>query len=149
MCVSISKQNYRSGLEGIEAMKKLLGIAAVCSALIAQPVIADVCDYRPSNMIGSAGTAVVAGGSGAVAGAGGAGTAAGLYTITHATSGAVMLASTTGGASAAGTVGIMGGTAGVGAAVMGVVLNPFVWIPAAVVAVGVGALEGGCYLAGD
>ncbi|RMF42328.1 MAG: hypothetical protein D6751_12260 [Deltaproteobacteria bacterium] len=60
-----------------------------------------------------------------------------------------MLGSTAGGASAAGTVGIMGGTAGAGAAVMGVVLNPFVWIPAAVTAVGVGALEGGCYLAGE
>jgi hypothetical protein len=130
-------------------MMKIFGSAVVCSALIAQSALAGVCDYRPSLMIGSAGTTIVAAGTGAVGGAGGAGTAAGLYTLTHATSGAVMLGSTAGGASAAGTVGIMGGTAGTGAAVMGVVLNPFVWIPAAVVAVSVGALEGGCYLAGD
>lgn len=84
-----------------------------------------------------------------MAGAAGAGTAAGLYTLTHATSGAVMLGSTPVGASAAGIDGIMGGTAGAGADVMGVVLNLFVWIPAAVTAVGIGSVEGGFYLAGE
>lgn len=130
-------------------MKTILFGAAVALTLGSQAAVAGICDYRLSNLIGTGGTTAVAAGSGAVAGAGGAGTAASLYTITHATSGAVMLGSTAGGASAAGTVGIMGGTAGAGAAVMGVVLNPFVWIPAAVTAVGVGALEGGCYLASD
>ena len=129
-------------------MKNIIFGAVAALALGSQAALAGVCDYKASNLIGSGGTAAVAAGSGAVAGAGGAGTAAGLYTLTHATSGAVMLGSTAGGASAAGTVGIMGGTAGTGAAVMGVVLNPFVWVPAAVTAVGVGALEGGCYLAG-
>lgn len=130
-------------------MKKTIFGAIAALAFGSQAALAGVCDYKPSNLIGNGGTAAVAAGSGAVAGAGGAGTAAGLYTLTHATSGAVMLGSTAGGASAAGTVGIMGGTAGAGAAVMGVVLNPFVWIPAAVTAVGIGALEGGCYLAGE
>lgn len=129
-------------------MKKLIIGAAVAVAFGSQPAFAGVCEYKPSNLIGASGSAVVAAGSGAVAGAGSAGTAAGLYTLTHATSGAVMIGSTAGGASAAGTVGIMGGTAGTGAAVLGLVLNPFVWIPAAVAAVGIGALEGGCYLAG-
>lgn len=128
---------------------KLAKISAVILAISGQAAVAGVCDYKPSNLIGTGGSAAVAAGSGAIAGAGSAGTAAGLYTITHATSGAVMLGSTAGGASAAGTVGIMGGTAGTGAAVMGVVLNPFVWVPAAVTAVGVGVLEGGCYLAGQ
>ena len=129
-------------------MKTLIGAILISSALLAQPVLAEVCDYKPSGMIGSSGTAAVAAGSGAVAGAGGAGTAAGLYTLTHATSGLTMLGSTAGGASAAGTVGIMGGTAGTGAAVMSVVLNPFVWVPAALIAVGVGVIEGHCYLVG-
>jgi len=129
-------------------MKAIFTGAVMALALSGQAALAGVCDHKPSNWIGSGGTAAVAAGSGAVAGAGGAGTAAGLYTLTHATSGAVMLGSTAGGASAAGTVGIMGGTAGTGAAVMSVVLNPFVWVPAAVTAVGIGALEGGCYLAG-
>lgn len=129
-------------------MKNSLFGAIAALAMGSQAAFADICDYKLSSLIGSGGTTAVAAGSGAVAGAGGAGTAAGLYTLTHAGSGAVMLGSTAGGASAAGTVGIMGGTAGAGAAVMGVVLNPFVWIPAAVTAVGVGALEGGCHLAG-
>ncbi|MCX7645660.1 MAG: hypothetical protein N2Z62_10250 [Rhodobacteraceae bacterium] len=124
------------------------GAAATLSLMIAATAAsAGLCDYRPSNLIGTGGAAAVAAGSGAVAGARAAATAAGLYTFTHAGSGAVMLGSTAGGASAAGTVGIMGGTAGAGAAVMSVVLNPLVWVPAAVTAVGLGAFEGGCYLA--
>lgn len=130
-------------------MKRIAVSSALALALMTQSAAAGICNYKPSKLLGSAATATAAAVSGSVAGAGGAGTAAGLYTITHATSGAVMLGSTAGGTSAAGTVGIMGGTAGSGAAVMGVVLNPFVWIPAAVTAVGIGAFEGGCYLAGD
>jgi hypothetical protein len=127
-------------------MKNTLSAAVLLAAFSVQPVFAGVCDYRPSALIGSAGTAAVAGASGAAAGAGAAGNAAGLYTLTHAVTGATMLGSTAGGASAAGTVGIMGGTAGTGAAVMGVVLKPFVWIPAAVVAAGTVVYEGSCYL---
>lgn len=130
-------------------IRNILSGAVFFAASSVQPLFAGACDYRPSALIGSAGTAVVAGASGVVAGAGGAGNAAGLYTLTHAVTGATMLGSTAGGASAAGTVGIMGGTAGTGAAVMGVVLNPLVWIPAAVVAVGSGVYEGGCYLFAD
>lgn len=122
---------------------------ALAVGLAASAAQAGVCDYKPSALLGSGTTTAVAAGSGAVGGAGAAGSAAGLYAFTHATTGAAMLGSTAGGASAAGTVGIMGGTAGAGAAVMGVVLNPLVWIPAAVVAVGTAGLEGGCYLAGD
>lgn len=130
-------------------MKILCVATTLALTLGAQSALAGVCDYKPSAWIGAGGTAVVAASSGAVAGSGGAGTAAGLYTLTHAVTGATMLGSTAGGASAAGTVGIMGGTAGAGAAVMGIVLNPFVWIPAAVTAVGVGVLEGGCYFVED
>ena len=128
-------------------MKKTISLLTMLSISLGAPVFAGVCDYRPSALIGGGGTSAAAVGAGSIAGAGAAGSAAGLYTLTHATSGAVMLGSTMGGASAAGTVGIMGGTAGTGAVVMGVVLNPFVWIPAAVVAVGTVAYEGGCSLA--
>lgn len=118
-------------------------------SVIGQAAIADICDYKPSALIGGAGTAAVTAATGAASGAAAAGKAAGIYTLVHAGSGATMLGSTAGGASAAGTVGIMGGTAGAGAAVVGVLMNPLVWIPAAVTAVGVVAFEGGCYLAGD
>lgn len=122
--------------------------ATVVLVLASQSAVAGVCDYRPSAIIGSGATAAAASATGAAAGAGGAAKAAGLYTLTHSVTGATMLGSTAGGASAAGTVGIMGGTAGTGAAVLGVVMQPWFWIPAAVAAVGVGALEGGCAIAG-
>jgi hypothetical protein len=127
-------------------MKRLLPVLLFLG-LIAQGSNAAVCDYTPSKLIGGAGTATVATGAGAVAAAGVGLKAAGFYTITHAVTGATMLASTAGGASAAGTVGIMGGTAGVIGTVGGALMSPFVIIPAAVVATGVAAYEGGCYLA--
>lgn len=130
-------------------MKKILSSAVVLTALASQPVLADICDNRPSAWIGTGGTVAVAAGSGAIGGAGGAGSAAGLYALKHSVTGLWMLGSTAGGASAAGTVGIMGGTAGAGAAVMSVVLNPLAWVPAAVAATVVGVYEGGCYLLDD
>lgn len=129
-------------------MKKLL-IPLLVSTLVAQPVLAGVCDHRPSKVIGKVGTGVAAGGTGTVAAAGLGMKAAGFYTITHATSGAVMLGSTAAGASAAGTTGIIAGTAGFLGTAGAVLMSPFVIIPAAVTAVGVGAYEGGCYLADE
>ena len=122
--------------------------ATVVLVLTSQSAIAHVCDYKPSAIFGSGATTTAASATAAVAGAGGAAKAAGLYTLPHSVTGATMLASTTGGASAAGTVGIMGGTAGTGAAVLGFVMQPWIWIPAAVAAVGAGVLEGGCAIAG-
>jgi hypothetical protein len=127
-------------------MKKIFSTAAVLAALSAQPLLANICDNRPSAWIGTGGTVAVAAGGGATAGIVGTASAAGLYTIPHAITGATMLGSTAGGASAAGTVGIMGGTAGAGAAVIGFVLNPLVWVPAVAVAAGAVVYEGGCYL---
>lgn len=123
--------------------------AALAFTLFAHAASAGVCDYKPSALVGAAGTTASAAVTGAVGGAGAAGNLAGLYAFTHAASGAAMLGSTAGGVSAAGTVGIMGGTAGAGAAVLGVMLNPLVWAPAAIIAVGTVAYEGGCYIAGD
>lgn len=106
---------------------------------------AEVCDYRPSQLIGGAATTATVAGGATTAAAGTAANIAGYYTLVHATSGATMLASTAAGASAAGTVGIIGGTgAGIGAAAA-VITAPATIIAAAVVAVGTGTLEGVCY----
>lgn len=122
-------------------------VAALVSTLIPATAIAEVCDYRPSSVIGGFGAGSVATGAGATAVAGAGLKAAGFYTLAHSVTGATMLGSAAGGASAAGTVGIMGGTAGVVGSVAGALMSPFVIIPAAVVASGVAAYEGGCYIA--
>ncbi|MDX1490810.1 MAG: hypothetical protein R3332_05950 [Pseudohongiellaceae bacterium] len=114
---------------------------------ISQIGYAEVCDYAPSNLIGGKAAAAAGVTSGTVAATGAGMQAAGLYTITHATAGTVMLGSTAAGVSAAGTTGIIAGTGGVIGTVGAVLMSPFVIIPAAVVAVGIGAYEGGCHFA--
>lgn len=126
-------------------MKKIL-ISTVLSALLVQSAIAGVCDYRPSELIGGEATGAIAGSAGATAATGAGMSAAGLYAITNATTGAAMLGSTAAGASAAGTAGIIAGTSGIIGTIGGALLSPFVIVPAAVIAVGVGGYEGGCYL---
>ena len=120
---------------------------ALIGTIISTAAGAEVCDYRPSNVIGGFGAGSVATGAGAAAVTGAGLKAAGFYTLVHSVTGATMLGSAAGGASAAGTVGIMGGTAGAIGTAAGVLMSPFVIIPAAVVAGGVAAYEGGCYLA--
>lgn len=130
-----------------------MGFRTKCSAVFlgvslmmaGSTAFAEVCDYRPSQLIGGAATTAAVAAGGATAAAGTAANIAGYYTLVHATSGATMLASTAAGASAAGTVGIIGGTgAGIGAAAA-VITAPATIIAAAVVAVGTGTLEGVCY----
>ncbi len=128
-------------------MKKL-AITLALSGFLAQTAVAGVCDYRPSLLIGGTSTTVAAGGAGATAATGIGLKAAGIYTITHATTGAAMLGSTAAGTSAAGTIGIIAGSAGFFGTAGAVLMSPFVIIPTAVAAVGVGAYEGGCYLSG-
>ena len=125
-------------------MKKIF-ISLLVSGFVFQSAVAGVCDYRPSKIVGGVSTGVVAGGTGAAAATGIGMKIAGIYTLTHATTGAAMLGSTAAGASAAGTTGIIAGTAGFLGTAGAVLLSPFVIIPAAVTAVGVGAYEGGCY----
>ncbi len=129
-------------------MKKI-ALSLLLSSLLAQPAMADVCDYRPSELVGETTTEVAAGTSGTVAAAGAGMKAAGLYTFTHATTGATMLGSTAAGASAAGTTGFIAGTAGVLGTVGAFLMSPFVIIPAAVAAAGIAVYEGGCYLADE
>lgn len=123
-------------------------IFLLVSCFLTQTAIADICNYRPSQLIGGAATGAVAGSAGAAAVTGVGLKAAGIYTLTHATTGAAMLGSTTAGASAAGTTGIIAGSAGFFGTVGAVLMSPLVIIPAVVTAVGVGAYEGGCYLSG-
>lgn len=120
----------------------LLSLAVV---LIADTAHADFCSYRPSQLLGGNATTAVGVGAAGAATAGAAAQIAGYYTLTHAVTGATMLGSTAAGTSAAGTVGIVAGTgAGIGAAV-GALMSPFVIVGGIVIAVGVGAYEGGCY----
>ena len=108
---------------------------------------AEVCDYTPTKLFGNT-AASSAGVGGAAAAATGVGMkAAGLYAIQNAVTGAWMLGSTAAGATAAGTTGIIAGTAGVVGTVGAALMSAPVIIGGAVVAVGVGAYEGGCYLA--
>jgi len=106
---------------------------------------ADVCDYRPSNLMGGGATGVVATTAAGTAAAGAAAQAAGFYTLTHAASGLTMLASTAGGASAAGTVGIMGGTGGIIGTTAAIIMAPATIIGGAIVGAGVAAYEGVCF----
>ncbi|MDB4594198.1 hypothetical protein OAH85_11905, partial [Paracoccaceae bacterium] len=106
---------------------------------------ADVYDYKPSSLIGGATAGVAATAGAGVAGAGVAANAAGFYTLTHAVTGATMLASTAGGASAAGTVGIMGGTAGAVGTIASIIMAPVTIIAGAVIGGGVAIYEGACY----
>lgn len=128
---------------------KALAISSLIAVLASQYAIADVCDYRPSELIGGKTTTAVTAGAGVTAAAGTGMKAAGIYTLTHATTGATMLGSTAAGASAAGTTGIIAGTGGIIGSIGAVLLSPFVIIPTAVVAVGVVTYEGGCYLLKD
>lgn len=129
-------------------MKKF-SFLLVLTSFLAQAATAGICDYRPSSLIGGLTTAAVAGSTGAAAATGVSMKAAGLYTLTHATTGATMLGSTAAGASAAGTTGIIAGSAGFLGTAGAVLMSPFVIIPAAVTAVGVGAYEGVCYLSDE
>jgi hypothetical protein len=129
-------------------MKMPLVISTAVALSIGQIASADVCDYRPSSLLGGSTATATGVATGATAATGVGMKVAGVYTITHATTGAAMLGSTAAGASAAGTAGIIAGTAGFLGTVGAVLMSPFVIVPTAVAAVGIGAYEGACYLAG-
>ena len=132
-----------------DSMKGRISLTILCSVIASQLAYGEVCDYTPSQLIGGGATAVVEGTAVAAAATGVGMKAAGLYAITHSTSAAAMLGSTAAGASAAGTTGIIAGSAGFLGTAGAVLMSPFVIIPAAVVAVGVGAYEGACYFAAE
>ena len=119
--------------------------AVVTLTQFGSPAYADLCDYRPSQLVGGAVTATVATAAAGVGSTGAGMTAAGFYTLTHAATGATMLGSVAGGASAAGTVGIMGGTGGAVGGTAAFLMAPITIIVGAVTAVGIIGYEGSCY----
>ena len=122
----------------------LVGAITITLASYASGAAADACDYRPSKIIGApASTAVIAGGTSVAAGTTTA-SALGIYTLVNAGSGLTMLGSTMAGASGAGTIGIIAGTGGAIGTAGAIILNPFVWVPAAIVGLGGGGFEAAC-----
>ena len=121
-----------------------LKLVSLALCLLSSQVFADACDYRPSRLLGDSGSKVVVGGGLTVGSGGALATGAGLYTLVNAGSGLTMLGSTMAGASGAGTIGIIAGTGGTLGAAVAVILNPFVWIPAAIAGVGGGGFEATC-----
>lgn len=120
----------------------LLSCLAVLFATSTGVAQAAICDHRPTKIASKA----VAAASGTVVATGVGMKALGFYTLSHATSGSLMLGSTLAGSSAAGTVGIIGGTgAGVGAAAAAV-MSPAALTAGAIVLIGSAAFEGTCYL---
>lgn len=114
------------------------------SFLTASQAYAEACDYRPSKILGRDGSnAVIVGGGTVVAGTAAA-NALGIYTLVNAGSGLTMLGSTMVGTSGAGTIGIIAGTGGAIGSVVATILNPFVWVPAAVIGIGGGGYEAAC-----
>ncbi len=126
-------------------MIKTLSVSAALSLGWVTSALSGVCDYRLSQLVGSAAatTVVTAGGGGATVGPA---TMAlgGLYFFPHATSSTVMLGSTLAGASGAGTVGIIG-SSGFAATVLGVLTAPITLLLASGTAITVGGLEAGCF----
>ena len=126
-------------------LKSTTLIFAAALMLTGAPVFADACDYRPSRLLGEDKSKVALGAAGGLGASGAIGTGVfGMYTLVNAGSGLTMLGSTMVGASGAGTVGIIAGTGGAVGAAGAVILNPFVWIPAAIVGVGGGGFEATC-----
>ena len=125
-------------------MKKIIYnlFALVTFTQFGSPVHADLCDYRPSQLVGGAVAATVATAAAGVGSTGAGMTAAGFYTLTHAASGATMLGSVAGGVSAAGTVGIMGGTGGAVGGTAAFLMAPITIIVGTVTAVGIIGYEG-------
>ena len=118
---------------------------ALALAFTGSTVLAEVCDYRLSQMVSPAAatTAVAVGGAGAAIGPG-AMALGGLYFFPHAASGTLMLGSTIAGASGAGTIGIIGGS-GFAAGVLAVLTAPVTLFIAAGTAITVSGVEAGCY----
>ena len=123
------------------ALTSLLMAGMLCSTATAR---ADTCDYRPSRILGDTVSTAVVGGGLAVSSTTGAASALGVYTLVNAGSGLTMLGSTLAGASGAGTIGIIAGTGGAIGTAGAIILNPFVWVPAAILGVGGGGFEAAC-----
>lgn len=125
-------------------LKTSIASLILSSLMFVSSAKAETCDYRPSKILGMTASNAVLGGTIAVTSATGTASALGVYTLVHAGSGLTMLGSTMAGASGAGTVGIIAGTGGAVGATVAVILNPFVWVPTAIVGIGGSGFEAAC-----
>ena len=125
-------------------IKNLLSSVILTTSIFASSASAETCDYRPSRILGGTGSTAVIGGGLSIASATGTASALGVYTLVNAGSGLTMLGSTMAGASGAGTIGIIAGTGGAAGTAGAIILNPFVWVPAAIVGIGGGGFEAAC-----
>ena len=125
-------------------LRRLQIVSITCAIFTATQSYAEVCDYRPSRVLGKAESTAVITGTTVVTTTSGAASALGVYTLVHASSGLTMLGSTMAGASGAGTIGIIGGTGGAIGGTVAIIMNPFVWVPAAIIGVGGGGFEAAC-----
>lgn len=130
-------------------MKKLMTGVLILFTFAAQVSMAGLCDYTPSNLMGKEASVAAGVSSGAAATTGAGMKVAGLYSIAHASSGALMLGSTAAGTSAAGTVGIIAGSAGFFGTAGAVLMSPFLIVPTAVALLGATTFESACYLLSD
>lgn len=121
-----------------------LSYVILTTSIFASSASAETCDYRPSRILGGTGSTAVIGGGLSIASATGTASALGVYTLVNAGSGLTMLGSTMAGASGAGTIGIIAGTGGAAGTAGAIILNPFVWVPAAIVGIGGGGFEAAC-----
>jgi|TARA_B100001059_G_C17586342_1_gene452420 hypothetical protein len=126
-------------------MKKILLSSIIALSFASAASANTICESKRNFWSG-----LVAGAVGTAAGIGATGKALGYYSIKNGVTGAYMLGSTAIGKSAAGTVGIIGGTSGIVGTTSAFLLStPVLLTTGAVVATGVAALEGYCYLAKD
>lgn len=127
-------------------MKRAI-LGTLVTACIGTSAAAEMCDYRPSALMGAGASAAKQHSGAAVATAGSAAKAAGFYTLTQVVSGGTVTAAGAAGAGAAatGTSGLLGSMGGVAA----VLTAPATIIGAAVLGGGSLIYEGYCYYAVD
>ena len=120
---------------------------ALALMALVTPATAEICDYRPSALVGAGASAVKQQSGAALQTAGSAAKAAGFYTLTQVVSGGAVSAwgAASAGAAATGTSGLLGSMGGVAA----VLTAPATIIGAAVVGGGSLIYEGYCHYAVD
>ncbi len=122
-------------------MKTFLATAFAINAIFATSAHAELCDYRPSNLLAGVNTGALLSGAGVALAAGAGAKTAGFYSLVHAGSGMTMLDST---ASVANSIGVIAGSSGAIGSAVAFLMSPMALGAAAATAVGTGGVEGYC-----
>ncbi|MGY6633050.1 MAG: hypothetical protein ACXIU8_04835 [Alkalilacustris sp.] len=115
----------------------------VLAGVAATPAKAQLCNYRPSALLGQGAAVAVAATGGAVQMAG---QAAGFYSLVQADTGRSLLSSAIASASAAGSASLIAGAGGLLGSAGAALMAPATVVVAGVAAVGAGSMEAACYL---